>query len=203
MSACSKKTVSGSCSIGYISVRSGESHGEARQAHQNTNQRRIEQQSTNRSPREFVTGYYQKQKRPGKHRRGSRLRIKGTRGPQVREIHHNCAPFCAHSRYKTIANGRRGVSARMPPIYSENQYHSKLSHSVRKASAATVNRRVASSNLARGANLISAPHWIYAASSAVSSTAFCSPSSPSNVNPSPTRSHHSRLHASSFSNPAA
>jgi anti-sigma B factor antagonist len=39
-------------------------------------------------------------------------------------------------------------------IRERNQHHSKPSWSVGKMSAATVNRRVASSNLARGANLL-------------------------------------------------
>ena len=66
-----------------------------------------------------------------------------------------CAPFCAPSRRKTIANGSRGASIRIAATDAENQHHSESSHSVGKSSAATVNRRVASSNLARGAKLSS------------------------------------------------
>ena len=43
------------------------------------------------------------------------------------------------------------MSAREVYNCATNQYHSEPSHSVSESCAATVNRRVASSNLARGA----------------------------------------------------
>jgi hypothetical protein len=67
----------------------------------------------------------------------------------------NCASFCAPSPSKTIALGRHWTGEQIERNKAENQHHSKSPHSVRKTSAATVNRRVASSNLARGANSLS------------------------------------------------
>ena len=67
----------------------------------------------------------------------------------------------------------------------------------------TSNQRVGSSNLSGRATLITAPHWVYAASTESICTTFCSPSSPSKEKPNPARSHHSRRHASSFCNPIA
>jgi hypothetical protein len=60
-----------------------------------------------------------------------------------------CAPFCAHPQLKTITNGRREASVRIASTGAENQHHSKQSHAIGDSCAATVNRRVASSNLAR------------------------------------------------------
>jgi hypothetical protein len=48
--------------------------------------------------------------------------------------------------------GSKGAGEQSVPIGAENQHDSKSSHSGGEMSAATVNRRVASSNLARGAN---------------------------------------------------
>jgi len=64
-------------------------------------------------------------------------------------FNHLTAQFCAHPRSKTIALGSNGTGRQIACIGAENQHDSKSSHSVGKASAATVNRRVASSNLAR------------------------------------------------------
>jgi hypothetical protein len=64
----------------------------------------------------------------------------------------DCALFCADPRSKTIALGSNGTGNEITCISAENQHHSKSSYWVGKANAATVNRRVASSNLARGAN---------------------------------------------------
>jgi hypothetical protein len=66
-----------------------------------------------------------------------------------------CAQFCAHPRSKTIAKGNSRTGERIACTSTENQQHSKLSHLVGIGGAATVNRRVASSNLARGAKSFS------------------------------------------------
>ena len=56
----------------------------------------------------------------------------------------DCAQFCAHPRSKTMALGSNGTGRQIACIGAENQHDSKSSHWVGKASAATVNRRVAS-----------------------------------------------------------
>ncbi len=66
----------------------------------------------------------------------------------------DCAQFCAHPTSKTIADGGSRPGEQIARTDTENQHHSKSSHSVGKTSAATVNRRVASSNLARGAKIL-------------------------------------------------
>jgi hypothetical protein len=68
-------------------------------------------------------------------------------------VSHCLCPFCAHPRSKTIVDGRSLPGEQVASISKETQHHSKSSHLVPKTSAATVNRRVASSNLARGAIL--------------------------------------------------
>jgi len=64
----------------------------------------------------------------------------------------HCASFCAHPTSKTVALGSNQAGQQIASTRAENERDSKSSHSVRKKSATTVNRRVASSNLARGAN---------------------------------------------------
>jgi hypothetical protein len=71
----------------------------------------------------------------------------------VQNLRKRCALFCAHPTSKTIAFGSNGAGQQILSTRAENQHHSKSSYLVGKASAATVNRRVASSNLARGAIL--------------------------------------------------
>jgi|HubBroStandDraft_3_1064219.scaffolds.fasta_scaffold05681_2 hypothetical protein len=66
----------------------------------------------------------------------------------------NCAPFCAHPRSKTVTTCGTRTGEGITHTVAQNQHHNEGSHSVVKPSAATVNRRVASSNLARGANLL-------------------------------------------------
>jgi hypothetical protein len=62
-----------------------------------------------------------------------------------------CAPFCAHPTSKAVALGSDRIGNRKPRNGAENQHDSKASYAVLEMNAATVNRRVASSNLARGA----------------------------------------------------
>ena len=64
----------------------------------------------------------------------------------------SCALFCALPASKTVALGSNGKGEQIAHSRAKNQRYSKPSHLVAKMSAATVNRRVASSNLARGAN---------------------------------------------------
>ena len=52
-------------------------------------------------------------------------------------------PLCAHPASKTVALGSYGTGKQIACTESENQHHSKFSYLVLKASAATVNRRVA------------------------------------------------------------
>jgi hypothetical protein len=59
----------------------------------------------------------------------------------------DCAPFCAPPASKSVALGSNGKGKQIIRSSTENQHHSKLSHSVGKMYAATVNRRVASSGL--------------------------------------------------------
>src|ERR1700730_16786926 len=70
-----------------------------------------------------------------------------------------CAPFCAPSQQKTIANGSDGASIRIATTPARNQRYSSWSQLGGKISAATVNRRVASSNLALGAILLQFVQW--------------------------------------------
>jgi hypothetical protein len=67
------------------------------------------------------------------------------------DLLRHCAPFCAPSGYKTAANRSRPPIARGTSNGVKNVCDSKKSCSVVILIAATVNRRVASSNLARGA----------------------------------------------------
>jgi hypothetical protein len=57
----------------------------------------------------------------------------------------DCAPFCAPPASKSVALGSNGKGKQITRTSAENQHHSKLSHSVGKMYAATVNRRVATS----------------------------------------------------------
>ena len=66
----------------------------------------------------------------------------------------DCALFCAHPLSKTMAVSGSQAEQQIARTTAENQHDSKSSHLVPKMSAATVNRRVASSNLARGANIL-------------------------------------------------
>jgi hypothetical protein len=72
----------------------------------------------------------------------------------------DCAPFCAPPASKSVALGSNGKGKQITRTSAENQHHSKLSHSVGKMYAATVNRRVASSNLARGAKSFEFKHFV-------------------------------------------
>jgi len=72
---------------------------------------------------------------------------------EILEPDYICAQFCAHPISKSVTLGSNGAGEQIARNGAENQHDSKSSHSVGKTSAATVNRRVASSNLARGANL--------------------------------------------------
>jgi hypothetical protein len=64
---------------------------------------------------------------------------------------NRCAPFCAPPTSRTIALSDNWLVKQIARTSTENQCHSKPPHSVAILDAATVNRRVASSNLARGA----------------------------------------------------
>ena len=88
---------------------------------------------------------------------------------QDAESLEDCALFCAHPTSKTVTLGSNGTEEQIGRIGDEYQHHNKSSHLVRVASAATVNRRVASSNLARGAIL---PLWIDSLTQDVITTRF-------------------------------
>jgi hypothetical protein len=64
----------------------------------------------------------------------------------------DCALFCAHPLSKTMAVSGSQAGQQIARTTAENQHDSKSSHLVPKMSAATVNRRVASSNLAQGSH---------------------------------------------------
>jgi hypothetical protein len=61
----------------------------------------------------------------------------------------NCAQFFAHPRSKTTADRSSQAGKQIASTGARNQHDSCPSHQVVRVSAATVNRRVASSNLAR------------------------------------------------------
>src|SRR5690242_1284566 len=64
-----------------------------------------------------------------------------------------CSGFCTYLPSEIIAHGIRVARARIACTGEENQHGTAASHLVAEALAATVNRRVASSSLARGATL--------------------------------------------------
>ena len=55
----------------------------------------------------------------------------------------DCALFCAPSPSKTIVKGSTRAVTKIVRASAKNQHHSKSSHSVRKMSAAIVNRKFA------------------------------------------------------------
>ena len=87
----------------------------------------------------------------GKHVRKPRYREISPNSGKQNIVGFNRASFCAHPRSKTITLGSNGKGLEIAHTRAENQHDSEPSYSVVKASAATVNRRVASSSLARGA----------------------------------------------------